>query len=529
LGALGGGPPGRAPEPGGTPGGTPEPGGIRAGVPCRPLRTAAPLSSDFFRELGQTLERMAQTLRDQLPASGRGERGWVPPGTHPDPRPPEEADVVVVGGGVVGWSVAYWLKVLEGRRRRHGMRVLVVERDPMYSRASTVLSAGGIRQQFSLRENIQMSRFSASFLRDINVCAVVWAGVIWAIQPHSLWSPVSSQEYLGVPNEPPINIQFQPSGYLFLASPQNAAALEATVQFQRDEGAQVTLLSPTQLKEKFPWINTEGVAVASYGLEDEGWFDPWTLLNAFRRKATSLGVQSCSGEVRAPPECPWPPGTPDLSVPSQVHMPDSLEYQPVACAIVVNAAGAWAGKLLEAEGLPRGLCRPLLPIQPRKRYVFTWHCPNGPGLSCPFLVDTSGAYFRRDGSAGNYLGGMSPPKEEEPDPSDLSVDHDYFQEQVWPRLARRVPAFESLRVRGSWAGYYDYNTFDQNGVLGPHPRLENLFSAAGFSGHGLQHAPAAGRAVAELVIKGRYETLDLQRLGWDRLVDGEPLQEHSVI
>ncbi|NXA86507.1 FXRD1 protein, partial [Melanocharis versteri] len=421
------------------------------------------------------------------------------------PRPPDEADVVVVGGGVVGWSVAYWLKVLEGRRRQHGMKVLVVERDPMYSRASTVLSVGGIRQQFSLRENIQMSRFSASFLRNIN-------------------------EHLGVPNEPPIDIQFQPSGYLFLASPQNAAALEATVQFQRDEGAQVTLLSPTQLKEKFPWINTEDVAVASYGLEDEGWFDPWTLLNAFRRKATSLGVLSCSGEVRAPQECPWPPCTRDPpSVPSQVHMPDSLEYQPVTCAIVVNAAGAWAGKLLEADGLPRGLCRPPLPIQPRKRYVFSWHCPNGPDLSCPFLIDTSGAYFRRDGFDGNYLGGMSPPEEEEPDPSDLSVDHEYFQEQVWPRLARRVPAFESLRVRGSWAGYYDYNTFDRNAVLGPHPRLENMFLAAGFSGHGLQHAPAAGRAVAELVMKGRYETLDLRRLGWDRLVDGKPLEEHGVV
>lgn len=186
--------------------------------------------------------------------------------------------------------------------------------------------------------------------------------------------------------------------------------------------------------------------------------------------------------------------------------------------------------------------------------MFSWHCPNGPGLSCPFLVDTSGAYFRRDGFAGNYLGGMSPPEvspqgplrsftplffirlpefilfqEEEPDPSDLSVDHDYFQEQIWPRLARRVPAFESLRVRGSWAGYYDYNTFDQNAVLGPHPRLENLFLAAGFSGHGLQHSPAAGRAVAELVIKGRYETLDLRRLGWDRLVDGEPLEEDGVV
>ncbi|XP_068850951.1 FAD-dependent oxidoreductase domain-containing protein 1 isoform X1 [Aphelocoma coerulescens] len=478
---------------------------------------------------------MGQTLRDQLPAAGSGGRGWIPPGTHPDPRPPDEADVVVVGGGVVGWSVAYWLKVLEGWQRRHGMRVLVVERDPMYSRASTVLSVGGIRQQFSLPENIQMSRFSASFLRDINVCGVAFmgGGEFGESSPTHRGPSISLQEHLGVPNESPIDIQFQPSGYLFLASPQSAAALEATAQLQRDEGAQVTLLSPTQLKAKFPWINTEDVAVASYGLEDEGWFDPWTLLNAFRRKATSLGVQSCSGEVRAfvtSANHVTPPAPPSARIKYvHIYMPDSLEYQPVACAIVVNAAGAWAGKLLEADGLPRALCQPPLPIQPRKRYVFSWHCRNGPGLSCPFLIDTSGAYFRRDGFAGNYLGGMSPSEEEEPDPSDLSVDHDYFQEQVWPRLARRVPAFESLRVQGSWAGYYDYNTFDQNAVLGPHPRLENLFLAAGFSGHGLQHSPAAGRAVAELVIKGRYETLDLRRLGWDRLVEGEPLEEHGVV
>ncbi|KAM6295720.1 LOW QUALITY PROTEIN: FAD-dependent oxidoreductase domain-containing protein 1 [Aegotheles albertisi] len=457
-------------------------------------------------ELGPALTNVAQTLRNQLPALGGG-GGWTPPGGSLGPRPPEEADVVVVGGGVVGWSVAFWLKALEGRR--HGMRVLVVERDPTYSRASTVLSAGGIRQQFSLPENIRMSRFSADFLRNIN-------------------------EHLGVPNEPPIDIQFQPSGYLFLASPEDAARLEATVQLQREEGAQVALLSPSQLQAKFPWMDTRDVAVGSYGLEGEGWFDPWTLLNAFRRKATSLGVQSCSGEVRGfvtsaedvmPPQGPAPRSARIKYV--HVHMPDSLEYQPVACAIVVNAAGAWAGELLRAEGLPGGLCHPPLPIQPRKRYIFSWHCHDGPGFSCPFLIDTSGAYFRRDGIAGNYLGGMSPPEEEEPDPGDLSVDHDFFQERVWPLLARRVPTFECLRPRGAWAGYYDH-TFDRNGVLGPHPRLENLFLAAGFSGHGLQHAPAAGRAVAELVVKGRYESLDLQRLGWGRR-GGEPLEEGGVV
>ncbi|NWX49262.1 FXRD1 protein, partial [Steatornis caripensis] len=168
------------------------------------------------------------------------------------------------------------------------------------------------------------------------------------------------------------------------------------------------------------------------------------------------------------------------------------------------------------------------PPTPPRRYVYSWHCPDGPGFSCPFLIDTTGAYFRRDGIAGNYLGSMSPPEEDEPDAGDLSVDHDFFQERVWPRLARRVPAFACLRPRGAWAGYYDHNAFDRNGVLGPHPKFENLFSAAGFSGHGLQHAPAAGRAVAELVVKGRYESLDLRRLGWGRLAEGEPLEEHGV-
>ncbi|XP_033925420.1 FAD-dependent oxidoreductase domain-containing protein 1 isoform X1 [Melopsittacus undulatus] len=467
-----------------------------------------PSAPPYPSELGLRLRLMGRTLQDQLSPLAPGTGSWGPPGVPRDPQPPEEADVVVVGGGVVGWSVAYWLKALEARR--HGMRVLVLERDPTYSRASTVLSAGGIRQQFSLPENIHMSRFSASFLRNIN-------------------------EYLGVPNEPPVDIQFQPSGYLFLASPQDAEGLEATVKVQREEGVQVTLLSPAQLKDKFPWIDTEDVAVASYGLEDEGWFDPWTLLTALRRKAMSLGVLSCAGEVRGfvtSAEDLMPPRGPDpLSARIKrihVYMQDSLEYQPVTCAIVVNAAGAWAGELLETAGLPEALRQPL-PIQPRKRYIFSWHCHDGPGLSCPFLIDTTGAYFRREGIAGNYLGGMSPPEEEEPDPSDLSVDHSYFQEQVWPRLARRVPAFSSLRPGSSWAGYYDHNSFDRNGVVGAHPRLSNLLVAAGFSGHGLQHAPAAGRALAELVLKGRYETLDLSRLGWSRLVQREPLVEGGVV
>ncbi|XP_064380423.1 FAD-dependent oxidoreductase domain-containing protein 1 isoform X2 [Dromaius novaehollandiae] len=349
-----------------------------------------------------------------------------------------------------------------------------------------------------------MSRFSASFLRSIN-------------------------EHLGVPDEPPIDLQFNPSGYLFLASERGAATLEHNVRVQREEGVQVALLSPAQLQEKFPWVNVDGVALASYGLEGEGWFDPWALLGAFRRKATSLGVYSCVGEVKSFVMSSENEVTAQgQSEPVSrikyvnVHAPDSREYQPVACAIVVNAAGAWAGQLARLAGAE-------LPVEPRKRFVFVWHCPEGPGLECPLLVDTSGAYFRRDGIAGNYLGSISPAEEDEPDTGDLEVDHSFFEEQVWPKLAHRVPAFASLKVRSAWAGYYDYNTFDRNGLLGQQPGVGNLLVAAGFSGHGLQQAPAAGRALAELLLAGRFRSLDLRRLACARLPARQPAPESSIV
>lgn len=427
--------------------------------------------------------------------------------------PPEHSDIVIVGGGVLGLSVAYWLKRLE--KRRGAIRVLVVDRDHTYSQASTGLSVGGIRQQFSLPENIQLSLFSVDFLRKIN-------------------------EYLAVVNEPPLDIQFNPSGYLLLASEKDAAIMENNVKVQRQEGAKVCLMSPEQLRNKFPWINTDGVALASYGLEGEGWFDPWCLLQGLRRKVQSLGVLFSQGEVtrlitssshmqtRSGEEV-------TLKRIHEVHvkMDHSLEYQPVECAIVINAAGAWSGQVAELAGIGKGppgtLQGTKLPVEPRKRYVYFWHCPEGPGLETPFLADTSGAYFRREGLGHNYLGGCSPTEEEEPDPGNLEVDHDFFQDKVWPHLAHRVPAFQSLKVRSAWAGYYDYNTFDQNGVVGPHPLVVNMYFATGFSGHGLQQAPAVGRAVAEMVLEGQFQTIDLSSFLFSRFFLGEKVKERNII
>ncbi|XP_059786065.1 FAD-dependent oxidoreductase domain-containing protein 1 isoform X1 [Balaenoptera ricei] len=427
--------------------------------------------------------------------------------------PPEHSDVVIVGGGVVGLSVAYWLKRLE--KQQGAIRVLVVERDHTYSQASTVLSVGGIRQQFSLPENIQLSLFSVEFLRNIN-------------------------EYLAVVDDPPLDLQFNPSGYLFLASEEGATIMENNVKVQRQEGAKVCLMSPEQLRKKFPWINTEGVALASYGLENEGWFDPWCLLQGLRRKVQSMGVLFCHGEVTR-----FVSSSNHMETASgekvtlkrihEVHVKvdHSQEYQPVECAVVVNAAGAWSGRIAELAGVGKGppgtLQGTKLPVEPRKRYVYLWHCPQGPGLEAPLVADPSGAYFRREGLGNNYLGGCSPAEEEEPDPGNLEVDHDFFQEKVWPHLARRVPAFEALKVRRAWAGYYDYNTFDQNGVVGPHPLVVNMYFATGFSGHGLQQAPAVGRAVAEVMLEGRFQTINLSPFLFSRFYLGEKAQERCII
>ena len=109
------------------------------------------------------------------------------------------------------------------------------------------------------------------------------------------------------------------------------------------------------------------------------------------------------------------------------------------------------------------------------------------------------------------------------------MDDAIFDNILWPAFAHRVPAFERLKVTGSWAGHYDYNALDQNAVIGPDPQLPNLLYANGFSGHGLQHAAGVGRAIAELIVHGRYRALDLSVFGYERIVAKRPHFERNVI
>ena len=188
---------------------------------------------------------------------------------------------------------------------------------------------------------------------------------------------------------------------------------------------------------------------------------------------------------------------------------------------VVNAAGPNAGKVSAMAGIA-------LPVEPRKRSVFVFEARDKfPDM--PLIVDPTGIYVRPEGSV--YItGGADPHDTDGPaDPQDFEPDWPQFEEIIWPLLATRVPAFEAIKATRAWAGHYDYNVLDQNAVIGPHPEVTNFIFANGFSGHGLQQAPAVGKALAELLVHGAYRTVDCSPFGYERIAANRPFRELNVI
>jgi FAD-dependent oxidoreductase domain-containing protein 1 len=377
-------------------------------------------------------------------------------------------DVVIVGGGVMGGAVATFL--LEDPAFDGG--VTIIERDPAFRRASSALSAASIRQQYSTPENTRMSRFSFGWLRD------------------------------------EVDVGLHESGYLYLAPPGGVATLEENHAIQEREGVDAVLLSPNELERRFPWMSTEGVALASLGLSGEGWFDGYALQQGLRARARDRGANLITGEVIEIEV--------DRGRVAGVRLADGTT---VEVGSLVNAAGPWASAVAAMAGLS-------LPVEARRRSVFVFEAQT-PLEGCPLVIDTSGAWFRPEGGA--YIAGIAPTPDVDRADLPLEVDRAQWEARLWPALAARVPAFDAVRVTNSWAGYYEVNTFDHNAIIGSHPDVPNFLFANGFSGHGIQQAPAVGRAIAELIVHGRFVTLDLSVFDFGRIAAGRRVEERAVI
>jgi FAD-dependent oxidoreductase domain-containing protein 1 len=390
----------------------------------------------------------------------------------------ETCDVAIIGGGVIGSAIAYFL--LGGTSFKG--RVVVIEKDPTYADAATPRSVGGVRQQFSTPENIAISTFGAAFLKNVG-------------------------DYLTVDGEPP-GVPFTEWGYLFLASPAGMDVLKANHETQTRLGADIALMRADELKGRFPWLNVEELAGGSFGRSNEGWTDPYSLLQAFKRKARSLGAVYLNDEAV------------DIEHgQGRVRAVQLAKGGRLACGVLVNSAGYYANKIAGMAGID-------LPIRPRKRCVFVFECKTAIERP-PLTIDPTGVYFRAEGAS--YIGGVAPPEDRDPDCLDFEVDYGLFEETIWPTLAQRVPAFEAIKLARAWACHYDYNILDQNVILGPHPEIGNFYFANGFSGHGLQQSPATGRATAEMIAYGAYRTIDLRRFGYERVLSGKPIVELNVV
>lgn len=396
-------------------------------------------------------------------------------------------DVVIVGGAVIGSAVAYFLAAnpdFDGS-------VLVVERDPTYRTASTALSAASIRTQFSNAINVRIGRFGVEFIRNF-------------------------AQTMQVGDDRP-DLGFREGGYLFLAgTAAQAATLEENHAVQVAQGADVVLLAPDALKAAFPHLNVDDLVLASYGRSGEGWFSNTGLMNGFRNKARALGAEVTKDEVVA-----------IARDGRRVTGVTLASGRTVGAGTIVNASGPRAALTARMAGLD-------IPVEPRKRTLFVIDCARSPegtasvnGGRLPLTIDVTGVHCRPEGRY--FLTGAVPPVDEAVAFDDFEPMDAEFDEIIWPALAARSPAFEAVKVINRWAGHYDFNTLDHNLVVGRHPEVTNFVFANGFSGHGLQQGPAAGRAVSELIIYGGYRTLDLTEVGFERILENRPFLEKAII
>ncbi len=384
-------------------------------------------------------------------------------------------DILIIGGGLLGSSIAYHLA-----RSGQAGRIVVLEADPTYERATTPRGAGGVRQLFSRPENVALGKFGLEFYRNF---------------PQTM-------ELDGEPAD----IGFRADGYLFLSDGGGADQLQRNFEVQTANGVAAELLDANALKLRYPSVNFDDVAIGVLS-PDDGWIDPYAALMGFKRNAQRLGVRYEKERVTA-----W---TADATAARTVVCESG---RTLSADQFVLAAGAWSGDIAAMLDWH-------VPIAPMSRQTHFFRC-RAEFEPLPFIKAETNLGFRPEGNG--FTGGV--PDWNAPSGFNWNYDPDWFETVVWPLLASRMPAMNELRLERTWACHYERCLLDDNAIIGRwEGGLENVFIASGFSGHGIMQAPGAGLAIAEIIVKGGSETLDLARLGYERVRRQKPYRELGIV
>ncbi len=386
------------------------------------------------------------------------------------------AEVVIIGGGIIGASIAYHL-----RQDGFSGRVLVIDRDTTHARASTVLSMGGVRQLYGVPSNIEMARYSLRFYEHFDQAM---AGAWGTPQAH-----------------------FQQRGYLVLLDEGNRAAWLRKYEVQRRMGVEVELLSPEQALHVVPHLFVEDTMGAIYAPRD-GYINPRGALQGFVERSRELGSMWLQDEVIS-----------FAPAPGQLFSVRTRTTGLISTPILVIAAGPWARDLAASAGIE-------LPVLPIRRQACYATLPKLLGYKLPMVIDSSNVHFRHDTETDDHLL-ITYIIRDEPPGFNFDWDATQFRKHIAPRVRQRLPGCGDLQLQGGWAGHYEV-TPDENPILGPHPECPGLLMAVGFSGHGVMLAPVTGKLLSELIRLGRYETLDARPYGLERFTTGDLIPDAQI-
>ena len=395
----------------------------------------------------------------------------------------DKYDVVIIGGAIMGSSTAWFLS----QNPDFNGTILVVEKDQKYEFCSTAHTTSCIRQQFSTKLNVEISQFAANFINNFH-------------------------KYMDSDARVP-KLKIKSFGYMYLAADEDFAEnLKSNQKVQEAAGAATELLTPDEIKSRYPFYNVEDIKLGSINLVNEGYWDSITAFEWMKNKAQENGVEYIENEVTA--------FTKNNSG-DRINNIKLASGETVYGENFVNATGPRAALISKMAGIN-------IPVEPRKRYSWIFKAESPLDRDLPLTVDPSGFHVRENGG-GTYQAGGHGIYDPTVNFDDFEMDHDLWENTVWPILFNRIPQFESLKLVSQWAGHYAMNTLDQNAIVGPHTEVKNFMFLNGFSGHGTQQAPAMGRGLGEYLVYGKYKTLDLTPFHFDRIGKGNSIIEKAVI